>query len=137
VVLVLTVIAAAAARPRAQQSAAAFTAEDMLKVATASVLDLAEDGSRMSEHSAIMRADRIKTPLLTISGDQDPNVPGSQSREIYYALRRLGREVEWVRYTNGGHRPPNNARESIDFEGRILAWYDKHLKKNATPPSTQ
>ena len=84
---------------------------------------------RYLEHSAIMRADRIKTPLLNITGDQDPNVPASQSREIYFALRRLGREVEWVRYANGGHRPPNSVSESIDFEQRILAWYDKHLKR--------
>jgi dipeptidyl aminopeptidase/acylaminoacyl peptidase len=91
---------------------------------------------RYLEHSAIMRADRIKTPLLNISGDQDPNVPASQSREIYFALRRLGREVEWVRYANGGHRPPNSVSESIDFEQRILAWYDKYLKKAETP-STQ
>ncbi len=92
---------------------------------------------RYLEHSAIMRADRIKTPLLTISGDQDPNVPGSQSREIYYALRRLGREVEWVRYTNGGHRPPNSASESIDFETRILNWYERHLKPSAPSPTSQ
>jgi dipeptidyl aminopeptidase/acylaminoacyl peptidase len=83
---------------------------------------------RYLEHSAIMQADRIKTPLLNISGDQDPNVPASQSREIYYALRRLGRDVEWVRYVNGAHRPPNSAGESVDFENRILAWYDKYLK---------
>jgi dipeptidyl aminopeptidase/acylaminoacyl peptidase len=87
---------------------------------------------RYLEHSAIMRADRIKTPLLNITGDQDPNVPASQSREIYFALRRLGREVEWVRYANGGHRPPNSVTESIDFEQRILAWYDKYLKKGET-----
>ena len=31
---------------------------------------------RYLEHSAILRADRIKTPLLNITGDQDPNVPG-------------------------------------------------------------
>ena len=84
---------------------------------------------RYLEHSAVLRADRIKTPLLNITGDQDPNVPASQSREMYYAMRRLGKEVEWVRYVNGGHRPPNSVAESIDFEGRILAWYDKHLKK--------
>ncbi len=83
---------------------------------------------RYLEHSAILRADRIKTPLLCITGDQDPNVPDSQSREIYYALRRLGREVEWVRYVNGAHRPPSNAAESVDFEQRILGWYDKYLK---------
>jgi dipeptidyl aminopeptidase/acylaminoacyl peptidase len=92
---------------------------------------------RYLEHSAIMRADRIKTPLLNITGDQDPNVPSSQSREIYYALRRLGREVEWVRYANGGHRPPNSVSESIDFEQRILAWYDKYLKSESRPTTTQ
>jgi dipeptidyl aminopeptidase/acylaminoacyl peptidase len=85
---------------------------------------------RYLEHSAIMRADRITTPLLNITGDQDPNVPASQSREIYYALRRLGKEVEWVRYVNGAHRPPNSVDESVDFENRILAWYDKYLKKD-------
>ena len=92
---------------------------------------------RYLDHSAIMRADRIKTPLLNITGDQDPNVPASQSREIYYALRRLGREVEWVRYVDGGHRPPNSVSESIDFENRILNWYDRYLKTDSRPTTTQ
>jgi dipeptidyl aminopeptidase/acylaminoacyl peptidase len=92
---------------------------------------------RYLEHSAILHADRIKTPLLNITGDQDPNVPSSQSREMYYALRRLGKEVEWVRYVNGGHRPPNSNAESIDFEGRILAWYDKHLKGDLRKKGTE
>ena len=83
---------------------------------------------RYLEHSAVLRADRITTPLLCITGDLDPNVPASQSREIYYALRRLGKDVEWVRYTNGAHRPPNTVAEAVDFEHRILAWYDKYLK---------
>ena len=92
---------------------------------------------RYLEHSAIMRADRIKTPLLNITGDQDPNVPASQSREIYYALRRLGRDVEWVRYANGGHRPPNSVSETVDFETRILRWYDKYLKAAPRVTNTQ
>lgn len=83
---------------------------------------------RYLEHSAVLRADRITTPLLCITGDLDPNVPASQSREIYYALRRLGKDVEWVRYVNGAHRPPNSVAEAVDFEHRILAWYDKYLK---------
>ena len=53
------------------------------------------------------------------------------SRELYYALRRLGKDVVWVRYVNGGHRPPNSVDESIDFEQRIVAWYDKYLKAPA------
>ena len=92
---------------------------------------------RYIEHSAIFRLDRVKTPLLTISGDQDPNVPANQSRELYYALRRLGKEVEWVRYVNGGHRPPNSVAESIDFENRIVAWYDKYLKPKPATTTQQ
>jgi dipeptidyl aminopeptidase/acylaminoacyl peptidase len=88
---------------------------------------------RYIEHSAVLRADRITTPLLCITGDLDPNVPASQSREIYYALRRLGKTVEWVRYTGGAHRPPNSVAESIDFEQRILAWYDRHLEAEKKP----
>jgi dipeptidyl aminopeptidase/acylaminoacyl peptidase len=91
---------------------------------------------RYLEHSAVLRADRIKTPLLNITGDQDPNVPASQSREMYYAMRRLGKEVEWVRYVNGGHRPPNSNAEAIDFEHRILGWYDKYLKKDQKKKDT-
>ena len=91
---------------------------------------------RYLEHSAVLRADRIKTPLLNITGDQDPNVPASQSREMYYAMRRLGKDVEWVRYVNGGHRPPNSNAEAVDFEHRILAWYDKHLKKDQKKKDT-
>jgi dipeptidyl aminopeptidase/acylaminoacyl peptidase len=87
-------------------------------------------------HAPEKSQDRIKTPLLNITGDQDPNVPASQSGEMYYALRRLGKEVEWVRYVNGGHRPPNSATETIDFEQRILGWYDKYLKKDPKKSET-
>ncbi|RPJ61828.1 MAG: S9 family peptidase [Acidobacteria bacterium] len=87
-----------------------------------------ERPERYLEHSAILRADRVKTPLLCITGDLDPNVPASQSREMYYALRRLGKEVEWVRYATGAHRPPNSVAETLDFEARIVGWYDKYLK---------
>jgi dipeptidyl aminopeptidase/acylaminoacyl peptidase len=53
-------------------------------------------------HSAIMFADRITTPLLLMTGEQDSNVPANNTREMYYALRRLGKTVEWVNYMNGG-----------------------------------
>ncbi len=39
------------------------------------------------QHSAIMFADRIKTPLLLSTGEADPNVPPRQAMEMYYAMR--------------------------------------------------
>ena len=81
------------------------------------------------QHSAIMFADRIKTPLLLMTGEQDHNVPARQAMEMYYALRRLGKEVEWVSYINGGHGMPTTTVEEVkDYHNRILAWYDSHLK---------
>jgi dipeptidyl aminopeptidase/acylaminoacyl peptidase len=81
------------------------------------------------QQSAIMFADRIKTPLLLMTGEQDHNVPARQAMEMYYALRRLGKEVEWVSYVNGGHGMPTSTVEEVkDYHNRIIGWYDSHLK---------
>jgi dipeptidyl aminopeptidase/acylaminoacyl peptidase len=81
------------------------------------------------QHSAIMFADRIKTPLLLMTGEQDHNVPARQAMEMYYALRRLNKEVEWVSYVNGGHGMPTTTVEEVkDYHSRIIGWYDRHLK---------
>jgi dipeptidyl aminopeptidase/acylaminoacyl peptidase len=90
-----------------------------------------EQPQKYVAHSAIMSADRIRTPLLLMTGSQDHNVPERTTMEMYYALRRLGREVEWVSYVNGGHgMPTSTAEEVIDYHQRILGWYDKYLKSN-------
>ena len=80
-------------------------------------------------HSAIMFADRITTPLLLMTGEQDSNVPANNTREMFYALRRLGKTVEWVNYMNSGHGTPGtNVEDFTDFHRRMLGWYDKYLK---------
>jgi len=86
---------------------------------------------RYLAHSAILQADRIKTPLLCITGDQDPNVEAVQSQEIFYALRRLGKKAVWLRYHDGPHGGPNTNEERKDMYRRMLAWYDTYLKKDA------
>jgi dipeptidyl aminopeptidase/acylaminoacyl peptidase len=51
---------------------------------------------------------------------------------MFYALRRLGKRVEWVSYINGGHGMPTTSEEEVrDFHARILNWYDKYLKGGA------
>ncbi|MEO5816413.1 MAG: prolyl oligopeptidase family serine peptidase [Gemmatimonadaceae bacterium] len=81
------------------------------------------------EHSAIFFADRITTPLMLMTGAQDSNVPADNTREMYYALRRLGKEVVWVNYMNGGHGGGNaTVADFLDMQRRMVEWYDTKLK---------
>ena len=88
----------------------------------------ATPASARAPHSAIFSADRITTPLLLMTGGEDHNVPAINTREMYYALRRLGKPVTWVNYSNGGHGAPNTTESDItDWHQRILDWYAKYL----------
>ncbi len=81
--------------------------------------------------SAVMFADRIETPLLMLSGEGDWNVPATNQREMYNALRRLGKEVVWVHYTAGGHGA-GRASTVADFHDhwrRMLDWFGEHLEE--------
>ena len=97
-----------------------------------------EQPQKYVQHSAVMFADRIKTPLLLVTGGEDHNVPAINTREMYFALRRLGKPVEWVNYTNGGHGiPMTNAAEFTDWHNRLTGWYDRYLKPaTATVPAS-
>lgn len=88
-----------------------------------------EQPQKYAAHSAVLFADRIKTPLLLVTGAQDSNVPADNTREMYYALRRLGKEVVWVNYMNGGHGGGTaTADDFLDMQRRVLEWYDAKLK---------
>ena len=82
-------------------------------------------------HSAVMFADRVKTPHLLLTGQDDWNVTMASTREMYYALRRLGKECVWVDYVNAGHGAgrAGNEAEFHDMWERIIDWYKTHFEK--------
>ena len=70
----------------------------------------------------------VKTPTLILQGDSDPVDPLGQSQELYRGLKRYGVETELVVYP----REPHGFHEEkhlLDRLNRILAWYDKYLKR--------
>lgn len=90
-------------------------------------------------HSAVMFADRIDTPLLMLSGEGDWNVPATNQREMYYALRRLGKEVVWVHYMNAGHGAGRAGTEE-DFRDhwrRLTDWYAEHFGEREGRATTE
>jgi dipeptidyl aminopeptidase/acylaminoacyl peptidase len=82
------------------------------------------------EHSAIMYADRMNTPHLLLTGEGDWNVPAANTRELYYALRRLGKKVVWVNYKTAGHGAGWAGTEEtyLDQWKRMLDWYAEHFE---------
>jgi len=86
------------------------------------------------QHSAIMFADRIKTPLLMLTGKDDWNVPYTNEREMYYALRRLGKEAVWVQYEHAGHGAGRAGTEEDfrDHWNRMFEWFGTHFDKAET-----
>jgi dipeptidyl aminopeptidase/acylaminoacyl peptidase len=81
------------------------------------------DPARFVRNSAIVHADRIRTPILLMHGDMDTHSM-TQSEEMFTALYRLDIPTEFVRYLGEGHvfQSPANIR---DMWARIIAWYDR------------
>ena len=98
-----------------------------------------EQPHKYIEHSAVMFADRIETPLLMLSGEGDWNVPATNQREMYYALRRLGKEVVWVHYTAGGHGAgrASTAADFADHWQRMFDWFAEHFGEEGAKPVSQ
>ena len=88
-----------------------------------------EQPQKYLAHSAILNADRIETPLLMLTGEGDWNVPATNQREMYYALRRLDKEVVWVHYMNAGHGAGRSStvEDFHDHWNRIIGWYNEHF----------
>lgn len=90
-------------------------------------------------HSAVMFADRIDTPLLMLSGEGDWNVPATNQREMYYALRRLGKEVVWVHYMMAGHGAgrAGTVDDYHDHWRRMFEWYGEHFAEENGEAATE
>ena len=88
------------------------------------------------EHSPITFAHRVEAPVLLMHGEDDGRCPIGQSEQYFVELKRLGKEVEMVRFPGCSHgflrSGPPKMRE--EYLGRMLRWFDKYL---AEPPTAQ
>ncbi len=78
--------------------------------------------------SAMRYLDRVRTPTLIMHGENDRCVPVEQAYQFHRGLRDYGVASELVVYPREGHAftEKNHWR---DARRRIMAWYDRYLKK--------
>jgi len=71
----------------------------------------------------------VHTPLLILQGESDLRCPPADNEQYFIALRKLGREVEYVLYPDSDHSMSSSARPDrrVDRMERIVGWFDKYL----------
>lgn len=81
------------------------------------------------DRSPIAHVEKITTPLLIIHSENDHRCTISEAEQLFTALRRLRREVVFVRFPNESHGlsrsgKPAHRRERLE---RIIGWFQKYL----------
>lgn len=82
------------------------------------------------KHSPITYADKMTTPLLIIHSEFDYRCPLPEGEQLYYTLKRLKRDVEYIRFANNSHglsRTGKPSHRAIRLR-HILRWFDRYLK---------
>jgi dipeptidyl aminopeptidase/acylaminoacyl peptidase len=70
---------------------------------------------------------RIKAPLLILHGEEDPQVPPQESKELADALKASGKTYSYFTYPNEGHGLQQREHRE-DADKRELAFLNKYLK---------
>ena len=82
------------------------------------------------ERSPITYAPNVKTPVLLLHGEADIRCPISQSEEYYVALKRLGKQVEFVRFPGGYHGFTRSGHPAMarSYHEHVLEWFERTLR---------
>src|SRR5437764_7310648 len=94
--------------------------------------DIEKDEQFLKDRSPLFKADKITRPLLIGQGKNDPRVKVAESDQIVEAMRKNGKEVQYVVYPDEGHgfQRPENRLHFFAITENFLA---KHLGGRAEP----
>ena len=90
---------------------------------------LVDAATELIKHSPITYASNVTAPVLLLHGEADARCPISQSEEYFVVLKRLGKEVELVRFPGCSHAFPRIGHPKMRHEylERTLGWFQKYL----------
>ncbi len=90
--------------------------------------DLWDDEEFIMARSPIRYAPSVRIPLLIIHSEQDYRCPLEQAEQWYVALKRLGKEVEFVKFKNENHELSRSGKpwNRVERLEKIVGWFDRH-----------
>lgn len=88
------------------------------------------------ERSPLYHVEQCRTPILILHGEDDHRVHPSQSMELYRFLKTIGKTpVRLVLYPGEGHGN-SNAAARLDYNLRMMQWFEHYLKGPGGEPPT-
>lgn len=87
---------------------------------------------RYVENSPLFWVEKVTTPLMIMSNDQDGAVPHTQGIELFMALRRLNKPA-WMVVYNGEQHNIMERKNRKDFSIRLSQFFDHFLKDAPMP----
>jgi dipeptidyl aminopeptidase/acylaminoacyl peptidase len=77
------------------------------------------------------------TPLLIIHSEDDLRCPIEQGEQLFVALKKLGREVRFIRFPGENHEMSRSGkpRHRLERFRHILEWFGAYLSKADTVTS--
>ena len=88
-----------------------------------------KDRDKLIEFSPITYLDGMTKPMLVIQGANDPRVVKAESDKIVEALKKLGREVEYMVLEDEGHGFSKKENE-IAVSRKMLEFMEKYNSVN-------
>ena len=81
------------------------------------------------EHSPLTYAPNVETPVLLMHGEADHRCPIEQSEQYFVTLKRMGKEVELVRFPSSSHGfvRAGHPKLRVEYLSRLLGWMNKHI----------
>lgn len=95
---------------------------------------LTHDSPLLIDQSPVSRATSIRAPLLVVATGHDPQAPASEMDAFIAAIRREGRNIDYLLFPDEGaviRHPANQLRLYAAAE----AFLARHLQGRAEPPS--
>jgi len=88
-----------------------------------------DERERLMKYSPITYVKDMTTPLLIVHSEEDYRCPIEQGEQVFISLKKLGREVEFVRFPNENHNLSRTGKPKHRIERleHIVGWFDRHL----------
>ncbi len=92
--------------------------------------DLWDSEDFIMERSPMRYVPNVKTPLLILHSEQDYRCPMEQAEQFYVALKRLGKDVEFVRFAGENHELSRSGKpwNRVERLNRIVGWFERKLR---------